>query len=289
MPRATAIRCHWPPDSSRPEVLEDRRGVRPPGGDVHGGEREAVHHDPAGGRLVHAGEQLDQGAFAGAVLPDQRDRRARLEVQVDPVEHRRGGAGVDEPHALQGDPPPEPVGHRKVALRGLLGRPHVGGRVVLQPQDPASGPRGGQHLRQPGGGRDDHCLGPQDDRRREDDLAQRGLAAGRPDGDHHEPGQEARREEQPAGGLPEAAHHGGPAHPLPDPCGGRPVPVVQLVHGTVDPQLARRRLGRGEVEQLRGVPGRRPAPRRRAPAVESRLCSPKNAATTQMGSTASGG
>ena len=50
---------------------------------------------PRSGR-VEAGEELDQRGLAGAVQPDDGDRRAGLDLEVEAVEHRLIGAGVAE-------------------------------------------------------------------------------------------------------------------------------------------------------------------------------------------------
>ena len=63
-------------------------------------EVHAVDQDPPLGRLVEAAEQLDEGRLAGAVLADDRHRRARREPQVDRPRARRGrcpGSGSARP------------------------------------------------------------------------------------------------------------------------------------------------------------------------------------------------
>ncbi len=84
----------------RPGVLEDHRGpagaqFAQPGG-VHGEDVPAVDEDLAGGD--GAGRQQAEGGargegLAGAGLADQGDGLAGGDGEVDPVEHRAGGAG----------------------------------------------------------------------------------------------------------------------------------------------------------------------------------------------------
>ena len=76
------------------EILED-------GGDAErervgrAGQRHrlAAEVDRAGGRLVHAGEHLDQRRLAGAVVADQGDDLAGMDVEID-VGQRRDGAEI---------------------------------------------------------------------------------------------------------------------------------------------------------------------------------------------------
>ena len=76
------------------EILED-------GGDAEVergaglGQRDglAVESDRAGARRMHAGEDLDQRRFAGAVVADQRHDLAGVHVEVD-VGQRRDGAEI---------------------------------------------------------------------------------------------------------------------------------------------------------------------------------------------------
>ena len=57
------------------------------------GDRLAAEADLAGGRRVHAGEHLDQRRLARAVVADERDDLAGMDVEVD-VGQRRDGAEV---------------------------------------------------------------------------------------------------------------------------------------------------------------------------------------------------
>ena len=58
----------------------------------------AVERDPALGRLVEPGEQLDQRGLAATVLADDRELAARPDVQIDRCERdlasRSNVAGV---------------------------------------------------------------------------------------------------------------------------------------------------------------------------------------------------
>jgi hypothetical protein len=47
----------------------------------------AFHVDAAGGRLGGPGDQLEQGALAGAVDADQADRLARGDAEADVLQH----------------------------------------------------------------------------------------------------------------------------------------------------------------------------------------------------------
>jgi hypothetical protein len=51
----------------------------------HAGDVLAVEHDTAGGRLVDAGEHVEERRLAGAVRADQRDDRASRDREVDVV------------------------------------------------------------------------------------------------------------------------------------------------------------------------------------------------------------
>ena len=50
-------------------------------------EVDAVDRDPAARRLVEPREQLRDRRLAGAGVADERDRRPRRDVEVDPVQH----------------------------------------------------------------------------------------------------------------------------------------------------------------------------------------------------------
>ena len=69
-------------------------------GDV--AEVEPVDRDPAVRRVVEAREQLRDRRLARAGVADERDGRARGDVEVDPVQHLVAAA-VREPDALEAD------------------------------------------------------------------------------------------------------------------------------------------------------------------------------------------
>ena len=75
-------------------VLEGGRQAGPPGGQVDVGQVGAVDGDPAAGRLVHPGQQLDQRGLAGAVVADDGHHRAGRQPQVDVGQDLDVGAGV---------------------------------------------------------------------------------------------------------------------------------------------------------------------------------------------------
>ena len=80
------------------ELLVDggdaERPWRPAGGDS--GRRLAVPRDPALVGLVDAGEHLDQGRLAGAVLAEQAVHLAGAHVEVDAAEGPDAGEALDD-------------------------------------------------------------------------------------------------------------------------------------------------------------------------------------------------
>ena len=80
---------------------------------------------------VHVGEQLHERALAGAVLADERDHRARGELDVHVGERLVVGAGIRERDVLQADRVGDAVGDRHLGGAGLARR------VVLEPREPA--------------------------------------------------------------------------------------------------------------------------------------------------------
>ena len=84
------------------EVLEDDADVPPEALDVVLAEVHAVEQDPALGRVVEPGQQLDQRGLARAVLAHQREplarRAARSRVRAPPS---CSEPGIAEPHALE--------------------------------------------------------------------------------------------------------------------------------------------------------------------------------------------
>src|SRR5215217_148985 len=63
-----------------------------------------VDGHPATGDVVEPVDQRRQRRLARAGGSDQRDGLSGLEVEVDGVEHRMVGAGVDETDALEAQP-----------------------------------------------------------------------------------------------------------------------------------------------------------------------------------------
>jgi len=86
---ATAWR--WPPDMER--TVSAGHDLDPGGAGIHGlvkMDRPALELHLAGrGRKV-AGDDLDQGRFAGAVIAHEADDLARLEVEIDPRQRLDG-------------------------------------------------------------------------------------------------------------------------------------------------------------------------------------------------------
>src|SRR2546426_552015 len=63
--------------------------LSPPAGEpvgAHSGHVLAVQHGPPGGRLLEAGERVDERGLAGAVRADQAQDLALLQDEVDPVD-----------------------------------------------------------------------------------------------------------------------------------------------------------------------------------------------------------
>ncbi|MDP9416816.1 MAG: hypothetical protein M3P48_03065 [Actinomycetota bacterium] len=102
--------------SSRAKSWEQRGSTLPPAGHVHPAEIELIDQERPAGRAVEPAEELDQRALAGAVLADERDRRAGGEVQVDVLERRLRRAGVAEGDALERDASPHAL-HRDPLVR----------------------------------------------------------------------------------------------------------------------------------------------------------------------------
>src|SRR6185436_16898331 len=61
----------------------------------------AVEQDAARGRRIEARQQVDERGLAAARGPDQRQRLARADVQVDAVERSLGARRVDEADPLE--------------------------------------------------------------------------------------------------------------------------------------------------------------------------------------------
>ena len=68
------------------DVLADEGEVGAEVGDAEGFERDAVDFDLAGGGIVKAEEEVDEGAFAGAAFAGEAEALAAREVEADVVE-----------------------------------------------------------------------------------------------------------------------------------------------------------------------------------------------------------
>src|SRR4051812_45135859 len=62
----------------------------------HAGDVLAAEEDAARARREGAGEHVDEGRLAGAVRPDQRMARARLEREIDPLRDGEGAEALAE-------------------------------------------------------------------------------------------------------------------------------------------------------------------------------------------------
>src|ERR1700678_867478 len=82
---------------------------------------------------IHAGEQLDDGRLASAVLADQSDRGPGRQLEVYVGQHRLISSGRGERPPVESDPLTKTIGRSEVA------RATGGGLIVLQPQHPAGG------------------------------------------------------------------------------------------------------------------------------------------------------
>ena len=85
------------------EVLVDHADAQGPG--VHGGRdghRLAVHEDLAGVRVVDAREHVHQCGLAAAVLAQQRQHLAVVDLQVDGVVGHHGAEGLGDAAAPDG-------------------------------------------------------------------------------------------------------------------------------------------------------------------------------------------
>ena len=83
------------------EVLIDNGNPAAPGGQVVLVEGSAIEQDGARIGVVHAGEQLDEGALAGAVGPDQRGDPARRQHDTHVGEHGLGALRITKGHLPQ--------------------------------------------------------------------------------------------------------------------------------------------------------------------------------------------
>ncbi len=79
------------------------------------GHRLAVEHDLAGARCLGTGQALDQRRLAGAVVADDREDLARVELEVDGVQRDDVAVGLDDVDGLQ-----DGLRRPAAAGRGLL-------------------------------------------------------------------------------------------------------------------------------------------------------------------------
>src|SRR5690606_35747760 len=109
-------------------------------------EVDAVDRDYAFGRIVEAGDEIDERGLAGAARPDQSRDLARLRLERDVAQHHLAAA-VREAHVLEAN---------GLAHAGELARPRrvrdLDGGVeelehALRPDD--TRPDEGRELRQP--------------------------------------------------------------------------------------------------------------------------------------------
>src|SRR5207244_808240 len=70
------------------EILKDRGHAIAPGANRELAEVDAVDFDRARLRIVQAAQQLGERRLAGAVLPDDGERRAGGNREVEAIEHR---------------------------------------------------------------------------------------------------------------------------------------------------------------------------------------------------------
>ena len=63
----------------------------------------AVQQDASFGRVVEAGQQLEQRGFARAVQPDQHQRLSGADSQIDVIQNPAFGAGVGKADVLKDD------------------------------------------------------------------------------------------------------------------------------------------------------------------------------------------
>ena len=89
--------CHLVPH----EVLKDHRGLAAQVLEVVLAQVHTVEQDLSRAGVVEPRQQLDHGSLALAVLADQRDPFARLESEIEVLEHQPGTAGIGERNVLK--------------------------------------------------------------------------------------------------------------------------------------------------------------------------------------------
>src|SRR5258708_5394617 len=105
------------------EVLEDHADVAAQLDEVVLAQVVAVEQDAARVGIVEAREQLHERGLAGAVLTDERQHLARLELEGQVAYRPAVGARIAEAHALEGEAPADrirqPLRIRRRGDRGL--------------------------------------------------------------------------------------------------------------------------------------------------------------------------
>ncbi len=94
------------------EILERAGEALAP---VVGGNARQIHavdQDAALRRLIQATQQFHQRALAGAVLADDRNDGAGVQLEVDVVEHFASGARIRERHVVETNAAAQPFRHR---------------------------------------------------------------------------------------------------------------------------------------------------------------------------------
>ena len=91
------------PELEPEEILKRAGEPRPPFVGAHAREVDAIHQDATAGRLVQPAQELHERGLAGAVLADDGDHRAGLQIQADIVEHAALRARIGEGHVLEAD------------------------------------------------------------------------------------------------------------------------------------------------------------------------------------------
>ena len=72
---------------------------------MHAGNRGAIHPDLPGIRHRQSGQHAQQAGFSRAAGPEQRNHFTGPEREVQPRQHRPGGAGVSQRDILRGQNP----------------------------------------------------------------------------------------------------------------------------------------------------------------------------------------
>ena len=103
-------------------------------GIVGPGDLPVADIEPAGGRLLHAGDDLDQGRFAGAVVADQADDLVGADLEIDIAQ--RDDVAIGHGHVFEPHRVPVIGGSRhalppKTAPASPVGLRHFGGGAMF--------------------------------------------------------------------------------------------------------------------------------------------------------------